>query len=112
MGYIPLFVTLGGACLLFFLTVKHTLSRKRSRHQELLQELTHRTHSVKQDLKSSSVALEQIIEQAQETAKTKPSEKDTYRIIQELKINRHHYNQLIRKAPYNWVAKLGGFHKI
>jgi hypothetical protein len=33
-------------------------------------------------------------------------------IIRELKINRYQYNNLIKKAPYNWIAKIGGFQPI
>jgi hypothetical protein len=32
--------------------------------------------------------------------------------VKEMKINRHQYNQLIAKAPYNWVAKLANFQPI
>ncbi|WP_332914048.1 hypothetical protein [Algoriphagus boritolerans] len=39
MGFIPLFLTVGGACLLFFLTVKNTMQRKLNLQRELLTKL-------------------------------------------------------------------------
>lgn len=33
-------------------------------------------------------------------------------LVKEMKINRYQYNQLIAKAPYNWVAKLANFQPI
>lgn len=33
-------------------------------------------------------------------------------IIRNLKVNRLQYNELIKKAPYNWVAKISGFQAI
>ena len=38
--------------------------------------------------------------------------KKTAELIKSIKINRFQYNQLIKKAPYNWVAKIGGFQSI
>ncbi|MHA7129130.1 hypothetical protein [Algoriphagus namhaensis] len=37
---------------------------------------------------------------------------DTFELIKALKLNRLQYNQLIKKAPYNWVAKISGFQAI
>ncbi|WP_343854979.1 hypothetical protein [Algoriphagus jejuensis] len=38
--------------------------------------------------------------------------KKSLEIIRQMKVNRHQYNALIKKAPYNWVAKLSGFQAI
>ncbi|WP_040302869.1 hypothetical protein [Algoriphagus machipongonensis] len=38
--------------------------------------------------------------------------KKSRELIQALKINRIQYNQLIKKAPYNWVAKASGYSPI
>ncbi|SEG45252.1 hypothetical protein SAMN03080598_04002 [Algoriphagus boritolerans DSM 17298 = JCM 18970] len=38
--------------------------------------------------------------------------KKTLEIIRQLKINKYQYNALIKKAPYNWVAKISGFQAI
>jgi len=35
MGFIPIFLTLGGACLLFYLTVRNTFQRKIALEKEL-----------------------------------------------------------------------------
>lgn len=33
-------------------------------------------------------------------------------LIREIRVNRLQFNQLIKKAPYNWVAKLSGYQPI
>lgn len=38
--------------------------------------------------------------------------KKTMETIRQLRINKYQYNTLIKKAPYNWVAKIAGFHSI
>ena len=45
-----------------------------------------------------------------ESPKKIPSE--SLELIRELKVNRLQYNQLIKKAPYNWVARLSGLRPI
>ena len=34
------------------------------------------------------------------------------KIIRELKVNRIQYNELLKKAPYNWVGKIARFQAI
>jgi len=111
MGFIPIFLTLGGAILLFFLTVKNTLQRKANLQKELLFKL-----------KSLNPELGLVLESAQELEElsgllkkqelTKSLASKASDLIREMKINRHQYNQLIQKAPYNWVAKISGFQSI
>ena len=47
--------------------------------------------------------------------KSNPQEKvskKSIETIRQLKINKLQYNTLIKKAPYNWVAKIAGFQPI
>ena len=53
-----------------------------------------------------------ILEKFKIQSPSKEITKEIADIIRELKINRYQYNNLIKKAPYNWVAKIGGFQPI
>lgn len=111
MGFIPLFITAGGACLLFFLTVRNNLLRKINRQKEL---------SANLNLSSPELGLapgeivqpDEILEKLKNQNHSIEITKEIADIIRELKINRYQYNNLIKKAPYNWVAKIGGFQPI
>lgn len=111
MGYIPLFLTLGGACLLFFLTVKTTMQRKLNLQRELLSQLglTHPELGLNLgEITDPEVALEELKKKSLDIKIPKSS----LELIRQLKINKYQYNGLIKKAPYNWVAKIAGFQAI
>ncbi len=111
MGFIPIFLTMGGAILLFFLTVKNTLQRKVNLQKELLFKIK----SIKPELallpddKQNPEKLTKLLKSFE--LKKNQAEKAS-NLIREMKINQHQYNKLIKKAPYNWVAKLSGFQPI
>ncbi|RIW15008.1 hypothetical protein D0X99_11180 [Algoriphagus lacus] len=111
MGYIPFFLTVGGACLLFFLTVKTTMQRKLNLQRELLSQLGLAHPEL-------GLILGEITdpELAMEGLKMKNSDqkipKSSLELIRQLKVNKYQYNGLIKKAPYNWVAKIAGFQAI
>lgn len=108
MGFIPLFIMLGGGALLFFLTVKNALQRKLNLQKELLFRLN-----------SLNPELGILVEESSDpdllilALKQKQLEKGTMekalKIIRDLKVNRIQYNTLLKKAPYNWVGKIAGF---
>lgn len=111
MGYIPFFLTVGGACLLFFMTVRNTLLRKISFQKELLSRLTEAHPEL--GLKSDRLAdPDKILESWKGEKKPDQISQASLNLIRELKVNRLQYNTLIKKAPYNWVAKIGGFQPI
>ncbi|TXE12350.1 hypothetical protein [Algoriphagus aquimarinus] len=111
MGFIPLFIMLGGGGLLFFLTVKNALQRKLNQQKELLFKLN-----------SLNPALGILVEDSSDpdlliaALKGKQLERNVtekaLKIIRELKVNRIQYNALIKKAPYNWVGKIARFQAI
>lgn len=110
MGFIPIFITMGGACLLFFLTVRTTMQRKLVAHKEYLFNLKSKYPDIGDALNSQN--MENI---GQLILKSSPDQKlpnKTVELIKGLKVNRVQYNQLIKKAPYNWVAKISGFQRI
>lgn len=111
MGFIPIFLTLGGAILLFFLTVKNTLQRKVNLQKELLFRLKSLNPELGLILGETQKPEElSILLKSQELTKSLASKAAD--LIREMKINRHQYNQLIKKSPYNWVAKISGFQPI
>ncbi len=111
MGYIPVFLTVSAACILFFLTVKNSFQKKLNRQGELHAQLRNLLPDL--ETEESEISDPEIII---EKLKLKKTEKkvlsEVLKIIRELKINRLQYNQLIKKAPYNWVAKISGFQSI
>jgi hypothetical protein len=111
MGFIPLFITAGGACLLFILTVRNSFVRKLNRQKELSASL----YLLSPELGLSPNEIEQpevMLEKLKNQNPSKEITKEMAEIIRELKINRYQYNNLIKKAPYNWIAKIGGFQPI
>jgi hypothetical protein len=111
MGYIPLFITLGGACMLFFFTVKSSMQRKLNFQRELLSrlELDHpESGLIPGELADPDEVLQRLKRQNIQGSVPEKS----LETVRQLKINRHQYNELIKKAPYNWVAKLSNYRAI
>lgn len=111
MGFIPLFLTVGGACLLFFLTVKNTMQRKLNLQRELLSKLS-LSHPELGLLLGEIADPESVLENLKKSNPQNKVSKKSFELIRQMKINKHQYNTLIKKAPYNWVAKLSGFQAI
>ncbi|HSF55595.1 MAG TPA: hypothetical protein VLA71_17700 [Algoriphagus sp.] len=111
MGFIPLFLTVGGACLLFFLTVKNTMQRKLNVQRELLSKLG-LDHPELGLILGEITDPDVVLESMKSLGSEKKISKKSLEIIRQLKINKYQYNKLIKKAPYNWVAKISGFQTI
>lgn len=111
MGFIPLFLTVGGACLLFFLTVKNTMQRKLNLQRELISKLG-LDHPQLGLILGEIADPDSILNKLKETSPEQKISKKSLENIRQLKINKYQYNALIKKAPYNWVAKISGFQPI
>ena len=111
MGFIPLFLTVGGACLLFFLTVKNTMQRKLNLQRELLSKLS-LNHPELGLLLGEIADPEIVLEGLKRASAENKVSKKSLQVIREMRVNKHQYNTLIKKAPYNWVAKISGFQPI
>lgn len=111
MGFIPIFIMLGGGCLLFFLTVKNALQRKLNRQKELLFELNSLNPGLGILVEDSSDP-DLLITELKERQLEKSITQKALIIIRDLKVNRIQYNALLKKAPYNWVGKIASFQKI
>jgi hypothetical protein len=111
MGYIPLFLTVGGACLLFFMTVRNTFLRKIALQKELLARLAE-AHPELGLSAGQLIDPDKLLESWKRENKPEKISQASLNLIRELKVNRLQYNALIKEAPYNWVAKIGGFQSI
>lgn len=108
MGYIPLFIMLGGGALLFYLTVKNALQRKLNHHKELLFKLNSLNPALGILVEDSSDP-DLLIAALKEKQLEKGIAQKALKIIRDLKVNRIQYNALLKKAPYNWVGKIARF---
>lgn len=111
MGFIPLFLTVSGACLLFFLTVKNTLQRKLNLQRELLSKIGLAHPEIGLILGEISDP-DTVLENLKKASPDKRVSKKDLEAVRQLKINKYQYNSLLKKAPYNWVAKIAGFQSI
>lgn len=111
MGFIPLFLTVGGACLLFFLTVKNTMQRKLNLQREILSNLSLEHPEIGLILGEISDP-ETVLEKLKQMNSKEKVSKKSLETIRQLRVNKYQYNNLIKKAPYNWVAKIAGFQAI
>ncbi|MDX5338065.1 MAG: hypothetical protein LPK25_03485 [Cyclobacteriaceae bacterium] len=111
MGYIPLFLTIGGACLLFFLTVRNTMLRKLSLQKDLFSKLA-LAHPELGLILGQISDPDLILQQWKSGESPQKIPAKSLEIIRELKVNRLQYNRLVKKAPYNWVAKFSGLQPI
>jgi hypothetical protein len=111
MGFIPLFLTVSGACMLFFLTVRNSLRAKLILHQDLLAQLglAHPELGITSEKLLDPEEIQQILKKS---AAEKSIPQSSIEALRALKVNRHQFNALIKKAPYNWVAFIGGFKAI
>ncbi|MBC6368564.1 hypothetical protein DDT91_17375 [Algoriphagus sp. AK58] len=102
---------MGGACLLFFLTVRNTLMKKLTLQRELFTKLS----QVHPELGLTNGEIsdpDKIMANWKAGNHKETISQESLDLIRELKINRLQYNNLIKKAPYNWVATISGFQSI
>ena len=97
--------------MLFFLTVRNSLRAKLILQQNLLAQLGV-AHPELGITPGKLLDLEEIQRILKNTAAEKSIPQSSIEALRALKVNRHQFNALIKKAPYNWVATIGGFKAI
>lgn len=97
--------------MLFFLTVRNSLRAKLILQQNLLAQLGV-AHPELGVTPGKLLDLEEIQRILKNTAAEKLIPQSSIEALRALKVNRHQFNALIKKAPYNWVATIGGFKAI
>lgn len=111
MGFIPLFLTASAACILFFLTVRKSLLAKLLFQQNLVDKLA-LAHPELRITTGKLIDPEEIKRIFKLESAEKSMPQSSLEILRALKVNQYQYNNLIKKAPYNWVATFGGFKAI
>ena len=97
--------------MLFFLTVRNSLRAKLILKQNLLAQLGV-AHPELGVTPGKLLDLEEIQRILKSSAAEKSIPQSSIEALRALKVNRHQFNALIKKAPYNWVATIGGFKAI
>ncbi len=115
MGFIPIFITLGGFVFLFMMVVHQHLKGKKRNYSGLLNELQQLLNSVDslEEAKGSLKSLEQRLHSFRQSGQTPPEllERASF-LIKEAKLLRHQYNTLTRTKPYSFVAQVMGHSAI
>ena len=111
MGFIPLFLTASGACLLFFLTVRHYMLGKITFQRNLASQLA-QAHPELGIVAVELINSEKIQKLLKDESAQKAIPQSSIELLRAMKINQYQYNRLIKKSPYNWVAAFGGFKEI
>jgi hypothetical protein len=111
MGFIPLFLTASGACLLFFLTVRHYMLGKITFQRNLASQLA-QAHPELGIVAVELINPEKIQKLLKDESAQKAIPQSSIELLRAMKVNQYQYNRLIKKAPYNWVAAFGGFKEI
>lgn len=97
--------------MLFFLTVKNTMQRKLNLQRELLSKLG-LAHPEIGLILGEIADPDTILESLKQLNPDEKVSKKNLETIRQLRINKYQYNTLIKKAPYNWIAKIAGFQAI
>ena len=97
--------------MLFFLTVRNSLRAKLILQRNLLAQLglAHPELGITAEKLLDPEEIQRILKN---TATEKSIPQSSIEALRALKVNRHQFNALIKKAPYNWVAFIGGFKAI
>ena len=111
MGFIPLFLTASGACMLFFLTVRQYMLGKLTIQRNLASQLA-QAHPEMGIAAGELINSEKIQKLLKEESAENTIPQTSIELLRAMKINQYQFNALIKKAPYNWVAAFGGFKAI
>ncbi|GGZ27083.1 hypothetical protein GCM10007049_19820 [Echinicola pacifica] len=104
MGFVPIFVTLGGFIFLFFMVVNKSITRKKLQYKSTLESLSQTLGSSDNTLNLDAIS--------KSLASHPQSSTETQHLHGKAKLYRHQYNQLIETMPYKIVAKIAGHELI
>ncbi|AFL85878.1 hypothetical protein Belba_3375 [Belliella baltica DSM 15883] len=118
MGFIPIFITLGGSVLLFILVVSQGIKSKRSQFSQFCQLTWKGLEKYNLEKKDGKKGFEELRKKFLE-AKSKLNTEDLLQFdievrkpFQQAKIIQSQHNLFIAKKPYSFIAKLMGFQAI
>lgn len=116
MGFVPIFITLGGFVFLFVLLVQQNLRQKKRSFNTDLHSLALQVQDpgmtppetlVREGLES----LEKRLRSANAAAE-KMERREFGELLARAKRTRYEYNHLLRTKPYSFVASLFGHHPL
>ncbi|MDN3670082.1 hypothetical protein QWY93_12180 [Echinicola jeungdonensis] len=107
MGFVPIFLTLGGFVLLFVMVVHISIKNKKEQFLLAYKQLAELLHKPLPPSGLSSRNLNEL----EESASAAPSS-SIKKQLGTAKILRHRYQELIKEKPYNLIAKIMGHTSI
>lgn len=120
MGFIPIFITLGGAVMLFMMVVNITLKTKKNQVFNLQAKVLEAMQKIGgkevMDLKLDATditAMKATYSQVKNKLKDNERalfEKEIKKPFQTAKLIKSQYNELLKKKPYSIVAKMLGYN--
>lgn len=120
MGFIPIFITLGGAVMLFMMVVNITLKTKKNQVFNLQAKVLEAMQKIGgkevMDLKLDATditAMKATYSQVKNKLKDNERalfEKEIKKPFQTAKLIKSQYNELLKKKPYSIVAKTLGYN--
>ncbi|SHN00150.1 hypothetical protein SAMN04488057_105145 [Cyclobacterium lianum] len=120
MGFIPIFISLGGFVFLFIILVHYNLSQKKKTIQaglaeifQVLDQLSHNEQKVEgeSDLDWAEERFA-AIRQSPQAANSSDTIALAGRKIRQMKQLRREHNQLLKSKPYSFAARLTGHRLI
>lgn len=118
MGFIPIFITLGGSVMLFILVVHQGIKSKRSQFFYFCQATSDGIQSINSENKKSKYDFEELKNKYQDTkSKLKNNQLKFFndqvrKPYQQAKLIQSQHNKFIAKKPYSFVARLLGIQAI
>ncbi len=118
MGFIPIFLTLGGSAILFIMVVRQSMMNKKLLFEELMNKISESLpnflvsqNSIKPTLESVKEGISKCKSQIKEQEKVVFENQILYPLRQ-AKLVRMQYNNLIKKRPYSFVAFIFNYKAI
>jgi hypothetical protein len=115
MGFIPIFITLGGFVFLFAMVVHQHFNGKKRTYYKLLGDLHQLLYTPQSTDKTegSLQSLEQRFHSLRQSGQAPPERlTQASALIKEAKLLRHQYSELRRTKPYSFIAQVMGHSAI
>jgi len=123
MGYIPIFLTLGGFVFLFVMVVHQNFKQKKQLFESALKNISATIRSIPKtshadyplpdviNIKKAERLL-QSLSKEEKTGEVQNQTNDIRQKLGEIKSLRYNYNKLIETKPYSFVATLMRHHSL
>lgn len=109
MGFIPIFLTLGGFIFLFIIVVSASIKNKKKAFEVSFDQLK-ATLGIREDLEANRDNLVHL--ENEYLQKKEPDRKQIKAELSQTKLYLFQYNRILKKKPYSFVATLTGHQPI